>query len=615
LQWIPCEEVQDTFDLQVLLLEGEEQVPDVEGIKFFVLTSEPGQKQFYQSRVAGVFPLDLPTRCFHHLMLQYLKGTSLERHQKNKLLAILQKLNTFEDLKSLLEFVIESVNELCNSQRASLFLADHETQELYSQVAMGMEGKEIRFPIGVGIAGSVAASLETVLIQDAYQDSRFNPAFDKQTGFRTRNILCMPMCNLEGKLIGVIQILNKRGRPFLDDDVELLSSFNTLSALIIESVDLMERTQNLNEELKHALRNNRLLLENVRDGFLLLDSSSRIMTGYAKSCAILLKDYFQGKELEGQSFLKIPFQGVDNDSAEFLQGLEGWLELGWGRTSIEGWDEFTQNKKFRLGDRILNCSFRRVLGPKKSIVAVLATLQDFTQSFQLREQMQRQAYESKLLLEMVQLITGLGRWAFRSSMVSFQSVLEEVSRHLDGAVLGREKIRKIFGEYHTLKGIFQNVGLKTLAELCHEEEHFWTIKPALTHVLRNCLDHGFENLHEAEKVGELYFDYRVMDSGPLQFELFEIKDNGKGIDPEALYKKALECKVVSADENLSPQEVLRLICKPGLSTRSTLSDVSGRGMGMDVVLEIVEGKLGGKLQIESAPGEGSKFLFKIPRFD
>lgn len=256
LQWIPCEEVQDTFDLQVLLLEGEEQVPDVDGVKFCILTSDYSNKRFYQSRVAGVFPLDLPTKCFHHLMLQYLKGTSLELHQKNKLLAILQKLNTFEDLKSLLEFVIESVNELCNSQRASLFLADHETQELYSQVAMGVEGKEIRFPIGVGIADSVAASLETVLIQDAYQDSRFNPAFDKQTGFRTRNILCMPMCNLEGKLIGVIQILNKRSGPFLEDDVELLSPFNTLSALTIESVDLMERTQNLNEELKHALRNN-----------------------------------------------------------------------------------------------------------------------------------------------------------------------------------------------------------------------------------------------------------------------------------------------------------------------------------------------------------------------
>ena len=104
---------------------------------------------------------------------------------------------------------------------------DHDTQELYSNIAEGMGGKEIRFPVGKGIAGAVARTRETILIPDAYSDKRFNPEVDRKTGYYTKNILCMAMCNIDNKVIGVIQVLNKKEGDFTEQDVSLLTGFCT----------------------------------------------------------------------------------------------------------------------------------------------------------------------------------------------------------------------------------------------------------------------------------------------------------------------------------------------------------------------------------------------------
>ena len=95
---------------------------------------------------------------------------------------------------------------------ATLFINDEKTNELYTEVGEGLDEKSvIRFPNHLGIAGTVFTSGKPVNIPHAYADLRFNPSFDKQTGFFTRSILCMPVLNKEGKTIGVSQVLNKRG--------------------------------------------------------------------------------------------------------------------------------------------------------------------------------------------------------------------------------------------------------------------------------------------------------------------------------------------------------------------------------------------------------------------
>ena len=82
--------------------------------------------------------------------------------------------------------------------------------------AHGLDAIQIRLPNHLGIAGAVFTSGKTINIPYAYADLRFNPAFDKKTGYFTRSILCVPVVNKDGKVIGVTQVLNKRGGPFTD---------------------------------------------------------------------------------------------------------------------------------------------------------------------------------------------------------------------------------------------------------------------------------------------------------------------------------------------------------------------------------------------------------------
>src|SRR5207248_39866 len=102
------------------------------------------------------------------------------------------------DLDRLLTLIVQSAARVVEADRCSLFLVDRERGELWSKVAQGMGMPEIRFPLGRGISGAVAATGLCINIPDAYADARFNSAVDQRTGYRTNSILCVPMRSLEG---------------------------------------------------------------------------------------------------------------------------------------------------------------------------------------------------------------------------------------------------------------------------------------------------------------------------------------------------------------------------------------------------------------------------------
>jgi signal transduction protein with GAF and PtsI domain len=103
--------------------------------------------------------------------------------------------------------IVDEARTLVGSEVASVFLVDTSRQELYSTV--NSTGEELRVPITCGIAGHVASTGEPLIIPDAYSDPRFNKAVDMKTGFRTRNIMCVPMKVKNGNVIGVAQLINK----------------------------------------------------------------------------------------------------------------------------------------------------------------------------------------------------------------------------------------------------------------------------------------------------------------------------------------------------------------------------------------------------------------------
>jgi phosphoserine phosphatase len=141
-----------------------------------------------------------------------------------RLLDVARQLGATAELDPLLETIAAAATAVLDCERASVFLLDRAAGELASRVATGIAEspvKTIRFPLGVGIAGEVARTGTAVNIADAYADPRFNPEFDRRSGFHTRSMLTVPLADHDGTIVGVLQLLNKRDRPFGPRDEQL----------------------------------------------------------------------------------------------------------------------------------------------------------------------------------------------------------------------------------------------------------------------------------------------------------------------------------------------------------------------------------------------------------
>src|SRR5262249_5327922 len=129
-------------------------------------------------------------------------------HQLTGILDVAKAMASERDFNQLLSLILKEVRETLEADRCSLFILDHERGELWSKVAQGLEIREIRVPIGTGIAGFVAESGQRVRLADVYDDPRFDKSWDVKTGYRTRAMLCVPMLDAHGRVAGVIQAIN-----------------------------------------------------------------------------------------------------------------------------------------------------------------------------------------------------------------------------------------------------------------------------------------------------------------------------------------------------------------------------------------------------------------------
>ena len=134
----------------------------------------------------------------------------------------------------------------------------------------------------------------------------------------------------------------------------------------------------------------------------------------------------------------------------------------------------------------------------------------------------------------------------------------------------------------------------------------------LVHLLRNSCDHGIELPDERQKSGKIAAGTVILKAYQEgSFVYIEIIDDGKGIDTEKVRNKAISSGLIMPDAELSEKEILQLILEPGFSTAEKVTDISGRGVGMDVVKTCVM-NLGGFADIQSKMGEGSRVILKIP---
>ncbi len=148
---------------------------------------------------------------------------------------VLEKLQATNDLHEVLSLIIDTLRDGLCADRATVFQFDQSTQELFATQAHGSSSAptpQIRFPITKGIAGEAARTRQILNIPDAYADPRFNPEFDKRTGYRTRNILTIPLLSSGGTLEGVAQVLNKNAAAAFDSADETIARILAVQAAI-----------------------------------------------------------------------------------------------------------------------------------------------------------------------------------------------------------------------------------------------------------------------------------------------------------------------------------------------------------------------------------------------
>ena len=202
---------------------------------------------------------------------QFIERITAIRKLELEFLDIVSEVTSDIKIGSLLQKVMGEATRMLNADRSTLFLNDEKTNQLWSEVGQGLAAMQIRLPNHVGIAGTVFTSGKTINIPYAYADLRFSPAFDKKTGYFTRSILCVPIVNHSGNIIGVTQVLNKHGGPFTAEDESRLKAFTAQISIALENAKLFADVQNMKNY-------NESMLESMPSGVLTLDEAEKIVT-------------------------------------------------------------------------------------------------------------------------------------------------------------------------------------------------------------------------------------------------------------------------------------------------------------------------------------------------
>ncbi len=234
---------------------------------------------------------------------QFIERMKAIRKQELEFLDIVSEVTSDIKIGSLLQKVMGEATRMLNAERSTLFLNDEKTNQLWSEVGQGLEAMQIRLPNHVGIAGAVFMAGKTINIPYAYADLRFNPAFDKKTGYFTRSILCVPIINQRGRIIGVTQVLNKRGGPFTNEDESRLKAFTAQISIALENAKLFADVQNMKNY-------NESMLESMSSGVLTLDETEKIVTCNAAGLRIL---QVAAKDL------------INKAAPEFFSGINAWI--------------------------------------------------------------------------------------------------------------------------------------------------------------------------------------------------------------------------------------------------------------------------------------------------
>lgn len=300
---------------------------------------------------------------------QYIERMNAIRKQELEFLDMVSEMTADIKIGSLLQKVMSEATRMLDAERSTLFLHDERTRELWSQVGQGLDSLQIRLPSHVGIAGAVFTSGRSINIPYAYADLRFNPAFDKKTGFFTRSILCVPVVNQQAKVIGVTQVLNKRSGPFTLEDEQRLKAFTAQVAIALENAKLFADVQ--------AMKNyNENMLESMTNGVITLDVEQKVVTCNTSGARML--------RLQSADILQCA-------AADLFQAGNAWVLEKVSRVGETQVLESTMDSALEIGDEkvSINLTVLPLKGVDKKSLGTMILIDDISSEKRIKATMSR----------------------------------------------------------------------------------------------------------------------------------------------------------------------------------------------------------------------------------
>ncbi|OHD05128.1 MAG: hypothetical protein A2086_06395 [Spirochaetes bacterium GWD1_27_9] len=335
----------------------------------------------------------------------------------------------------------------------------------------------------------------------------------------------------------------------------------------------------------------------------------------------------------GLSSADIKDTGLSQEEIEEAERLEKqWLKQIEEETKKEALKKEIKEDKILTGNISQEESQKEKLEEKKSIAS------GASQGKELQKQTIRVDIERlDILMNLVgELIINRSRFIQIRDKITEQTPIQEIKTELEDATNELERITdqmqmgmmqarmvpigNVFSKFPRMvrdlaNSLHKNVNLEIVGETTEiDRTVIELIADPLTHLIRNSIDHGFETPEERQRVGKQREGNLLLKAFQEGSSIYiEVSDDGKGINIDAVKEKAVERGLVSVQQanSTSQTEILNFIFEPGFSTKKEVTNLSGRGVGMDVVRTQIE-KLRGRVDITTVQGEGTKFTIILP---